>query len=232
MNADSRHMPPEPDGFADALRQLQPTSAQAGIDRSIVFYQAGFQAGQAQSAAASPRMMHRIAAGLLVAIIAAPAGYLVGKVSALQGNESSRVASESNDSIGSRIPVDLPKQPSPGQSSPTQPPTSTAPDGELAKVDPPASANQYASALLGMWRGVPGARDAKSVFHQEGSLAAFHSSFITDDIDTKQWLSVLAGSSAYVHRQPNLGERAESSSSKTLAVFDAQEIAKTFEVVK
>ncbi len=76
--------------IAEDLKRLQP--ARSEIDSRIVFYEAGFNAGKSQRAApARFKIAPLIAAGLLAAIVTAPASYRAGNFAAKQADSETNV---------------------------------------------------------------------------------------------------------------------------------------------
>lgn len=76
--------------IVEQLKRLQP--ARSELDSRIVFYEAGFSVGKTQQTApARFKIAPLIAAGLLAAIVSAPASYRVGQHAAMQADSTASV---------------------------------------------------------------------------------------------------------------------------------------------
>ncbi len=213
MNPESSNHPAGRTDLAKTLRQMRP--ARATIESAVVFYQVGFHAGQAQRQGRRLRLTPIAAAGLIAAIVAAPAGYMAGKTSLDRTASIDRQVISSKEVVAKTLPQQKPEVPS----------------IDLEPATEPALLAVYKPELLAFWSGQAGIDQAQPVFDSgANSLADFHSSLLANDRTGKPWPDFSVRNEAFLHRDP-ARERfveTETSSVKTLAVLDVRELAESF----
>jgi hypothetical protein len=200
--------------IADQLKRLRP--AQAGLDANVLFYQAGFAAGESKSVSSGwSRVVPLMAAGLLAAIVTAPASYRVGRTAAIR--------TESEPDVGVFV-VDT--------TSIELPPEEESPSVEASpEIDDPSRASS--PQMLARWIDPYGAL-AKSVKldqELETTLAVYHSSLVSRQGGAQNWIDFPF--SATLLKQHDWGsvDSADSSSSiSPLAVSDLSQLAQSLEV--
>jgi hypothetical protein len=224
------------------LKTLRP--ARSEIDPAVVLYQAGFQAGQLRTDAGGSFRMQTLAAGLVAALIAAPAGFIAGQTSfrspqvASQRQQSADVPIAGSPATG-RAATDL--QSSEGQSAamPQSHPrpllVSEQPPAEVDEVvsSAPSFYTTYIPILISLW-GQPSSTDGRSNQDQRASsLAAYHSFGSSSSSDRKQWPEYFAQCDALLHSDPSVAsDVAEDLRSATMVVGDAQQLATMMEAIR
>lgn len=229
MNVDPSDRIDDQQEFADALRQLKPVKP--SLDSSAMFYQAGFNAGKSEVGGVRPTKV--LAAGLVAALLAAPAGYMAGQTSAVGTGDSIELAADVDPSplrpTAAAVAETDPSDRSPASEdvadtngADTNIANSNNADTKLAqasRTDTGDAMSTYASSLLSFW-------DRKTWLPAPSGIETFGS-----------YADPLAHSDTIRHRHPSPGITgrilsSSSSSSKTLAVLDVREMAKAFEVVQ
>ena len=222
MNSNPSGRTPNNDDLAERLRSFRP--ARANIDPAALFYQAGFKAGQTERR--SERIPHwrAIAAGFVAAVLAAPAGYVVGQASV----RTPQVAAE-------RQPSEELHAAATPRSQPNLAPAVEASREQLDAVvsHEPSFFATYAPILISLW-GQPSAEKSRSTPEQPAaSLAAFHSFVSSSSGNGKWWPEYFVQCDALLHSDPNVTTvPSDALRSSTMAVGEAQQMAAMMEAIR
>jgi hypothetical protein len=218
MNSNQSGRSSHNDDLTDKLQSFRP--AKANIDPAALFYQAGFNAGQVQRASGRTPRWRAMAAGVVAALLAAPAGYIVGQTS----SKSPQVAVDPQQ----RVDVQVAARPSPS-------PAVEPPHEEL---DTAASSESsffltYAPILISLWGQPSAATDRSSPDQPASSLAAYHSFVSSASGNRKQWPEYFVQCDALLHSDPSITTvRSDVRRRSTMAVGDAQQVATMMEAIR
>lgn len=201
--------------IAEDLKRLQPTSS--GIDSRAMFYEAGFNAGKTKQTAARIKITPLIAAGLLAAIVTAPASYRVGRRASMKTESATEVAQ-------------LPTQTSPNVVA-TENPIDVDPAPQIEAAD-----QSQRTRLLASWIDpLRNLAETARIERQTGkTLAAFHSSLVERENSAANWADFpfLLTSSVNRNSSSSFYDHIDSASAQPLAVSDLRELAMSPEATR
>jgi hypothetical protein len=202
--------------IAGQLKRLRP--AQAGLDANVLFYQAGFAAGELKSVSRGwGRVVPLIAAGLLAAIVTAPASYRIGRTAAIRAESEPVVAVAVVDATSIELP-----------------PEEESPSAEVSpEIDDASRARR--PQLLARWIGPYGAlaESVKLDKERETTLAVYHSSLVSRQDGGRNWFDFPFPATRLKQRDWGSGDLADSSSSiSPLAVSDLSQFALSLETAQ
>lgn len=222
MNSNQSGRSSHNDDLTDKLQSFRP--AKANIDPAALFYHAGFNAGQVQRASARTPRWWAMAAGVVAALVAAPAGYLVGQTS----SKPPRVAVDPQPSVDVQVAA-LPR---------SHPIPAPAVEPSHEELDTAASSESsffltYAPILISIWAQPSAETDRSSPDQPASSLAAYHSFVSSTSGNRKQWPEYFVQCDALLHSDPSITTvRSDVRRRSTMAVGDAQQVATMMEAIR
>lgn len=222
MNSNRSGRSSHNDDLTNQLQSFRP--AKANIDPAALFYQAGFNAGQVQRTSGRTPRWRAMAAGVVAALLAAPAGYIVGQTS----SKSPQVAVDPQQ----RVDVQVAARP---RSRPSPSPAVESPHEEL---DTAASTESsfllaYAPILISLWGQPSAATDRSSPDQPASSLTAYHSFVSSASGNRKHWPEYFVQCDALLHSDPSITTvRSDVRRRSTMAVGDAQQVATMMEAIR
>ena len=196
--------------IAADLKRLRP--ARSGVDSRVVFYEAGFSACKSQQTAPGRiKIAPLIAAGLLAAIVTAPASYRVGRSAALQAESGTNITIVQMDTNPHEVA--------------TEDATNIAPAAKIETTNRSRRAELLASWIDPLRNLAETAR----IERQTGTtLAAFHSSLVQRENAAAGWGDSPFPFSSTTNRGSFTGtfdNGNDSMSPQPLAVSDSRELA-------
>lgn len=195
--------------LAEGLKGLRPASSE--MDFRVLFYEAGFNAGKSQQTAPGGiKIAPLIAAGLLAAIVTAPASYRAGRRASVQTESASDVAQLQTQTMPNAVATENPI------------------DVDGAPIIETANQSQRAKLLASWIDPLRDLAETAKIERQTGTtLAAFHSSLVERENSAANWADFPFPLTSSVNRNSSSSfyDHINSTSPQPLAVSDLRKLA-------